>query len=196
MSTEASLARDTSGSLKWTTHKEQLAPRMISTLPLIQTYQQGFPQHDILSETPTDMGYLSAPCHGVTEQGSWLQVLLPPGPDSADMTSIRTWVVSIGEAHKTFPPWRRKWQPTPVSLPGKPHEQRSLVDYSPWGPQESDTVEATEHAHMPKTVTHSSICLCTYLLVLSSAGFNPKMSSSFFGFSGWWLRKLSLFLCK
>ena len=24
-------------------------------------------------------------------------------------------------------PWRRKWQPTPVFLPGKPHGQRSLV---------------------------------------------------------------------
>lgn len=36
----------------------------------------------------------------------------------------------------------------------------------------------------------------THLRVLSSVGFNPKMSSSFFGFSGWWLRKLSLFLCK
>ena len=30
-------------------------------------------------------------------------------------------------------PWRRKWQPTPVFLPGKPHGQRSLVGYSPWG---------------------------------------------------------------
>ena len=29
-------------------------------------------------------------------------------------------------------PWRRKWQPTPVFLPGKSHEQRSLVGYSPW----------------------------------------------------------------
>ena len=27
--------------------------------------------------------------------------------------------------------WRRKWQPTPVFLPGKSHGQRSLVDYSP-----------------------------------------------------------------
>ena len=27
--------------------------------------------------------------------------------------------------------WRRKWQPTPVSLPGKSHDQRSLVGYSP-----------------------------------------------------------------
>ena len=30
-------------------------------------------------------------------------------------------------------PWRRKWQPTPVFLPGKSHGQRSLVVYSPWG---------------------------------------------------------------
>ena len=30
-------------------------------------------------------------------------------------------------------PWRRKWQPTPVFLPGESHGQRSLVAYSPWG---------------------------------------------------------------
>ena len=30
-------------------------------------------------------------------------------------------------------PWRRKWQPTPVFLPGKSHRQRSLVGYSPQG---------------------------------------------------------------
>ena len=29
--------------------------------------------------------------------------------------------------------WRRKWQPTPVFLPGKFHGQRSLVGYGPWG---------------------------------------------------------------
>ena len=28
-------------------------------------------------------------------------------------------------------PWRRKWQPTPVFLPGKSHGQRSLAGYSP-----------------------------------------------------------------
>ena len=32
-------------------------------------------------------------------------------------------------------PWRRKWKPTPVFLPGKSHGQRSLVGYSPWGPK-------------------------------------------------------------
>ena len=33
--------------------------------------------------------------------------------------------------------WRRKWQPTPVCLPGKSHGQRSLAGYSPWGCKES-----------------------------------------------------------
>ena len=36
-------------------------------------------------------------------------------------------------------PWRRKWQPTPVFLPGKFHRQESLVGYSPQGCKESDT---------------------------------------------------------
>ena len=30
-------------------------------------------------------------------------------------------------------PWRRKWQPTPVFLPGQSHGQRSLAGYGPWG---------------------------------------------------------------
>ena len=38
-------------------------------------------------------------------------------------------------------PWRRKWQPTPVLLPGESHGGRSLVGYSPWGRKESDTTE-------------------------------------------------------
>ena len=28
-------------------------------------------------------------------------------------------------------PWRRKWQHTPIFLPGESHGQRSLVGYSP-----------------------------------------------------------------
>ena len=38
-------------------------------------------------------------------------------------------------------PWRRKWQPTPVLLPGKSHGQKGLVGYSPWGREEQDTTE-------------------------------------------------------
>ena len=40
-------------------------------------------------------------------------------------------------------PWSRKWQPTPVLLPGKIHGQRSLVDYSAWSLKD---LGVTEHA--------------------------------------------------
>ena len=53
-----------------------------------------------------------------------------------------------------FDPWVRnipgcrKWQPTPVFLPEKSHRQRSLVDYSPQGHKELDTIEHayTDHS--------------------------------------------------
>ena len=38
-------------------------------------------------------------------------------------------------------PWRRRWQPTPVFLPGKVHGQRSLAGYSPWVHKESNTTK-------------------------------------------------------
>ena len=37
--------------------------------------------------------------------------------------------------------WRRKWQPTPVLLPGKSHGRRSMVGYSPWSHKELDMTE-------------------------------------------------------
>ena len=40
-------------------------------------------------------------------------------------------------------PWRRKWQPAPVFLPGKFQGQRSLAGYSSWGCRELDTTEHT-----------------------------------------------------
>ena len=55
-----------------------------------------------------------------------------------------------------FDPWvrkiplSRKWQPTPVSLPGESHGQRRLV--RPWGLKESDTTKH-EHTHKRQTVT-------------------------------------------
>ena len=43
----------------------------------------------------------------------------------------------------TFMHWRRKWQPTPVFLPGESQGWWSLVGYRLWGRTESDTTEAT-----------------------------------------------------
>ena len=64
-------------------------------------------------------------------------------------------------------PWRRKWQPTPVLLPGKFHGLRSLVDYSPWGHKESDTTEQL-HFHFsafPKKMTDNfKVILGTIIL--------------------------------
>ena len=38
-------------------------------------------------------------------------------------------------------PWRRKWQATPVILPGKSQRQRSLAGCGPWGQKELDTIK-------------------------------------------------------
>ena len=42
-------------------------------------------------------------------------------------------------------PWRRKWQPIPVFLPGEFHGQKSPVGYSPKGSKESDATEHMQH---------------------------------------------------
>ena len=44
----------------------------------------------------------------------------------------------------TFMHWRRKWQPTPVFLPGESQGWRSLVGCRLWGRTESDMTEATQ----------------------------------------------------
>ena len=43
----------------------------------------------------------------------------------------------------TFTHWRRKWQPTPVFLPGESQGWGSLVGCRLWGCTESDTTEVT-----------------------------------------------------
>ena len=48
-------------------------------------------------------------------------------------------------------PWRRKWQPTPVPLPGEFHGRRSLAGDGPWGCTESDTAERLS------TLTHTRL---------------------------------------
>ena len=62
--------------------------------------------------------------------------LMSPALTGIFFTSSTTW-----EALSWKIPWRRKWQPPAVFLPGESHGQRSLVGYSPWGCKESDTTE-------------------------------------------------------
>ena len=54
---------------------------------------------------------------------------LPPRQE----TRFKPWVGKV--------PWRRKWKPTPVLLPGESHGQKNLVGNSVWGHKESDTTE-------------------------------------------------------
>ena len=48
-----------------------------------------------------------------------------------------TWVPSLGQED----PLGREWQCTPVFLPGESDGQKSLVGYTQWGCNESDTTE-------------------------------------------------------
>ena len=43
----------------------------------------------------------------------------------------------------TFMRWRRKWQPTPVFLPGESQGLKSLMGCCLWGRTDSDTTEVT-----------------------------------------------------
>ena len=85
-------------------------------------------------ENPRDGGAWWAAIYGVAQSQTRLKRL--------SSSSRRCWKLR-------FDPWvgmilrKRKWQLTPVFLPGESHGQRSLAGYSPWGSKESDTTEHT-----------------------------------------------------
>ena len=65
----------------------------------------------------------------------------PGGLQSTGSLGVgRDWATSLSLF--TFIPWRRKWQPTPVFLPGESQGRGSLVGCRLWGCTESDTTEA------------------------------------------------------
>ena len=73
--------------------------------------------------------------------------------------------------------WRRKWQPTPVFLPGESQGQRSLAGYSAKGPKELDTTEMMRAVGMEYLLTQhsaheegSSCCYYYYVCSKHSAG--------------------------
>ena len=78
-------------------------------------------------------------------------------------------------------PWGKKWQPTPVFLPGESHGRRSLVGYSPRGHEESDTTERLHfhfhlHALEKEMATHSRV-LAWRILGTGEPGGLPSMVS-------------------
>ena len=66
----------------------------------------------------------------------------PGGLQSMGSLGVRhNWATSLSQT--TFMHWRRKWQPTPVFLPGESQGRGSLVGCRLWGRTESDTTDVT-----------------------------------------------------
>ena len=65
------------------------------------------------------------------DEGAWLAALHGVAKSQTQLSEF------------TFTHWRRKWQPTPVFLPGESQGLRSLVGCRLWGRTESDTTEVT-----------------------------------------------------
>ena len=63
--------------------------------------------------------------------------------------------------------WRRKWQLTPVFLPGESHGQRSLAGYSSWGRRELDMTEVTERANIYIQIQFISIAIQNYIIEIN-----------------------------
>ena len=84
------------------------------------------------SGTPFQYSCLENPC---TEEPGRLQSV-------GSLWVRHDWATSLSLF--TFMHWRRKWQPTPVFLPGESQGRRSLVGCRLWGLTESDATEATQ----------------------------------------------------
>ena len=69
-----------------------------------------------------------------------------------------------------FMHWRRKWQPTPVFLPGESQGWGSLVGRRLWGRTESDTTEATQQQQQQQQYHVSYWKLKSFFLVPQAEG--------------------------
>ena len=76
--------------------------------------------------------------YGFIHLPRWCLLIVKTPPASADDIKDMSSIPRSGRF-----PWRRKWQSTPVLLPGESHGQRSLVGYSSWSHKGSDMTEGT-----------------------------------------------------
>ena len=97
-------------------------------------------------------------------------------------------------------PWRRKWQPTPVLLPGKSHGWRSLGSYS-HRVSKSQTRLSSTQTHVPSIVLSALPVLSLLLLLLLlhvNAHKKPVrwvllLSSLFYKWGNWGIERLNNF---
>ena len=79
---------------------------------------------------PTDCTPLGSSVHGFPQARilEWVAISSSRGSSQCRKCRFDPWVGKI--------PWRRKWRPTSVFMPGKSHRHSSLVGYSLWGHKE------------------------------------------------------------
>ena len=78
--------------------------------------------------------------------------------------------------------WRRKWQPTPVFLPGESQGQGSLVGCRLWGRTESDTTEAMQQQYYMFTKTmndHHRLSFKLSIFSCSEIQLGPTIDTEF-----------------
>ena len=87
--------------------------------------------------------------------------------------SFDSWVGKI--------PWRRKWQPTPIFLPGESHGQKSLAGYSLGSCKDLDTIEQLTLSlsmSIELVIPSNHLTLCHPLLLLPSKFTSFRVFSS------------------
>ena len=112
---------------------------MVKNLPTMQeTWVQSLGREDALEKgMATHYSILPREFHGQRS----LVGFSPRGHAESDTNERLHFYFSLSLF--TFMHWRRKWQPTPVFLPGESQGLQSLVGCHLWGRTESDTTEMT-----------------------------------------------------
>ena len=101
---------------------------------------QATPERGLMKGSPSNLGAMAPHSSALAWKITWTE---EPG-SLQSMGSLRVghdWATSLSLF--TFMHWRRKWQPTPVFLPGESQGPGSLAACHLWGRTELDTTEAT-----------------------------------------------------
>ena len=116
------------------------------------------------------------------------QLPLSPVAIPSSVSGLPWWLSGKKSAcerrRRGFNPWigkipsRRKWQPTPVILPGKSHGQRSLACYSPWGLKESDTPSTHTLLLLDQGFSRHQIRSLEFTLCTASSVSSPPPSAA------------------
>ena len=98
-------------------------------------------EYIFFQETPRDA---SGEGSGTPLQYSCLENPMDGGAWQAAVHVVAKNQARLSNFTFTFMHWRRKWQPTPVFLPGESQGWGSLMGCCLWGRTESDTTETTQ----------------------------------------------------